>query len=84
MRRAPFAGRLPVFIGDDRTDEDGFAAVRGMHGHAIRVGLRGESLAEARIATPEDTRAWLMEASRKLAALMANENRAAKGDHAKP
>ena len=30
MRIAPFAGCLPLFIGDDRTDEDGFAAVRAL------------------------------------------------------
>ena len=84
MMHAPFAGRLPIFIGDDTTDEDGFAAVRDMHGHAIRVGLQGESLADARIATPEDARAWLMEASRKLATLTADDNHAAKDDNAKP
>jgi trehalose 6-phosphate phosphatase len=84
MRHAPFAGRRPVFIGDDTTDEDGFAAVRDMHGHAIRVGLHGESLAQGRIATPEDARAWLMEATRKLAVLTAQDNPLAKDDHAKP
>jgi trehalose 6-phosphate phosphatase len=90
MRHAPFAGRRPVFIGDDTTDEDGFAAVRDLHGHAIRVGLHGESLAGSRIETPEDTRAWLMEARRKLAVLTtqdnlaAKDNHAAKDDHAKP
>jgi trehalose 6-phosphate phosphatase len=84
MRHAPFAGRRPVFIGDDTTDEDGFAAVRDLQGHAIRVGLEGESSADARIATPEDTRAWLRETSRKLTALTAQDNHAVKDDHAKP
>jgi trehalose 6-phosphate phosphatase len=59
MRAAPFAGRLPVFIGDDRTDEDGFAAVQAQNGYAIRVGLDGQSLATGRLASPRETRAFL-------------------------
>ncbi len=59
MQAPPFAGRRPVFIGDDRTDEDGFAFVRAQDGHAIRVGLEGPSIAETRIGGPDETRAWL-------------------------
>ena len=62
MRGAPFAGRVPVFIGDDRTDEDGFAAVKAVGGHAIRVGLEGPSIADRRIAGPADTRGFLLRA----------------------
>jgi trehalose 6-phosphate phosphatase len=61
MQAPPFAGRCPVFIGDDRTDEDGFAFVRAQDGHAIRVGLEGSSVAETRIAGPNEARAWLAE-----------------------
>jgi trehalose 6-phosphate phosphatase len=59
MQAAPFAGRRPVFIGDDRTDEDGFAAVRTLGGHSVRVGLNGNSIADTRIAGPTELRAWL-------------------------
>lgn len=38
----------PVFIGDDRTDEEGFAAVLGLGGTAVKVG-GGESLAPYRL-----------------------------------
>ncbi len=37
MARAPFAGRLPIFIGDDVTDEDGFAAATAQGGTGLLV-----------------------------------------------
>jgi trehalose 6-phosphate phosphatase len=40
MREPPFAGRRPVFIGDDLTDRDGFAAVEALDGISIGVGDR--------------------------------------------
>lgn len=38
MRVAPLAGRVPVFIGDDVTDEDGMRAAHAMGGLGIQVG----------------------------------------------
>jgi trehalose 6-phosphate phosphatase len=37
MQRPPFAGRLPVFIGDDVTDEDGMRECRKLGGAGYRV-----------------------------------------------
>ena len=37
MRLPPFAGRLPVFVGDDVTDEDGIAAARELGGVGLMV-----------------------------------------------
>lgn len=37
MARAPFAGRLPIFIGDDVTDEDGIAAAGAQGGAGLLV-----------------------------------------------
>jgi trehalose 6-phosphate phosphatase len=66
MAEAPFAGRVPVFIGDDRTDEDGFAAVAARGGHAIQIGRRGESIASWTMPTPQDLRDWLEAAAAEL------------------
>jgi trehalose 6-phosphate phosphatase len=51
MQHAPFAGRVPVFIGDDVTDEDGMDAAREMGG----VGLRVPEV----FGDPAGVRAWI-------------------------
>ncbi len=43
MKEEPFRGRVPVFIGDDITDEEGFAAAQKAGGAAIVVGLEAEA-----------------------------------------
>jgi trehalose 6-phosphate phosphatase len=58
MTEAPFAGRRPVFVGDDLTDEYGFAAVTGARGWAVKVG-RGPTSAHFRLRDVSAVRAWL-------------------------
>jgi len=45
MQVNPFVGRMPIFIGDDVTDEDGFAAAERLGGFGIRIGEESETLA---------------------------------------
>ncbi|MBL8384138.1 MAG: trehalose-phosphatase [Burkholderiales bacterium] len=58
MQEPPFAGRVPVFIGDDLSDEYGFCMVNALGGHAIKVGA-GASEARHRLADAAAVRAWL-------------------------
>ena len=58
MALAPFRGRVPVFVGDDTTDEDGFKQVNLLGGHSIRVGA-GRSAAQYRLKETGDVVDWL-------------------------
>ena len=58
LAEPPFRGRTPVFIGDDRTDEAGFAAVDAVGGLSIKVG-RGPSRAHWRLPDAAAVRGWL-------------------------
>jgi len=58
MGEPPFAGRRPVFVGDDVTDEDGMRAALAAGGRAVKVGP-GVTVATDRLADPAAVAAWL-------------------------
>jgi len=61
MERAPFRDRIPIFAGDDTTDEDAFEVVNGLGGISLRVGEEIPTAAKFRLATPDQLRGWLLE-----------------------
>lgn len=63
LAEPPFAGRRPVFIGDDLSDEHGFAVVNERDGVSIGVGDRPSS-ARYRLAGVGAVRSWLKGALR--------------------
>ncbi len=62
MKKLPFHGRRPVFLGDDVTDEPGFAVVNEMGGLSVRIGESAETAAKWRLANVSETRIWLRSA----------------------
>jgi len=54
MQHSPFSLGIPIFIGDDETDEDGISAVEKLGGRGFRVG-------HSFLSTPSDVRRWLTE-----------------------
>jgi len=56
MQRPPFVGRLPIFIGDDVTDEDGMREARKLGGAGYRV--------DAVFGDPDGVRSWLLRSAR--------------------
>lgn len=63
MRAAPFAGACPVFVGDDATDEDGFAAAQALGGMGVGVGAARPTFAHFRLSGVEAALSWLEAAS---------------------
>jgi trehalose 6-phosphate phosphatase len=59
MDETPFMGRVPVFIGDDTTDEDGFAIVNQKNGFAVRVGDGVDTAARYSLKDVDEVISWL-------------------------
>jgi len=57
MHEPPFSGRLPVYLGDDITDLDGFRAAEDFGGISIAVGDRVQ--ARCHLSGPAAVHAWL-------------------------
>ena len=55
---APFAGRAPVFVGDDATDEPAFAVAQLAGGLGVKVG-EGPTAARHRVGGVAQVQAWL-------------------------
>jgi trehalose 6-phosphate phosphatase len=59
LAEPPFCGRPPVFVGDDTTDEDGFAEIRRRGGIGVRVGSPGNTAASHGLPCVNAVLAWL-------------------------
>ena len=59
LEEPPFKGRIPVFAGDDITDEAGFAVVNARRGLSVLVGDRPTSCAHYALPDPAAVRRWL-------------------------
>jgi len=59
MQEPAFAGRRPVMVGDDLTDEPAFEAAAALGGYGVLVGEPRETAARYRLANPDAVLAWL-------------------------
>ncbi len=59
MREPPFAGAVPVMLGDDLTDEDGFRAAEALGGFGVLVGPPRPTAARYRLPDVDAVLAWL-------------------------
>ncbi len=59
MAEAPFRARVPVFLGDDVTDEDAFEAINALDGISIHVGKSLNSAARYRLDDVDQVLRWL-------------------------
>ena len=45
MKKQAFSNKIPIYIGDDVTDEYGFEFVNNLGGYSIKVGYENNTLA---------------------------------------
>lgn len=58
MQQLPFAGRAPIVVGDDTTDEDAMAVAIRAGGFAVKIGS-GDTFAQYRLPDPSAVWMWL-------------------------
>lgn len=66
LQDPPFAGRVPVYVGDDLTDEDAFRAVNALGGISVVVGTPEATRAATRLPDVAAVRRWLAAAAENL------------------
>ena len=60
LEEAPYAGRTPIVLGDDWTDEPGFRTVNARGGRSIRIGReKRPTEANESLPDPDAVRRWL-------------------------
>jgi trehalose 6-phosphate phosphatase len=59
MAEPPFIGHIPIYIGDDLTDEHAFEAARELGGYGILVGPERQTAARYRLDDVEAVLSWL-------------------------
>ncbi len=62
LSEAPFRGHLPIYVGDDHTDEAAFAAAEAAGRFGVLVGRPRPSAARYGLEDPAAVRAWIAEA----------------------
>lgn len=62
MAEQPFVNGVPIFVGDDLTDEDGFAAAEDLGGVGVLVGPDRATSASARLPNVDAVSSWLADA----------------------
>lgn len=66
LQQFPWAGALPVYVGDDDKDEKAFAVIRAQGGLTAVVAAQPRpTLADCRLPSPRAARAWLSQLARR-------------------
>ena len=66
LKTYPFSERIPIFIGDDQTDEAGFEFVNSVGGLSIVVGESSNSIAKYRLSSVGEVVSWLEDFLKKI------------------